>query len=112
MAADLDQLVVDQKALVAGNHRAGEPAVHGVVFEQMGQLGVVGPGVYRRQGDVRIVGQKPGQVSADAAESVDADGNRHMGVLLGSSACRMLETAAPRPGASADGWRPVRERGA
>jgi len=83
MPGDAHFAVVDDEAVFRGDRRAGESPMYRIVFEQMGQLGVVGPGVDHRELDFRVGCHEPGQIPADSAKSVDADGDRHDVVLLG-----------------------------
>jgi len=74
---DAHGMAVYAKACFARLHRSGEAAMDRIVLEQMGQLGVVGLGIDDRQIDIRVAGGQPDQIPADAAKSVDADGDRH-----------------------------------
>ena len=69
-AGHCDMASVDDDTVVIMIHFTGKRAVGGVVFEQVGQGGVVRAGVDGRDLKILIVGQQAQQITADAAEAV------------------------------------------
>ena len=80
---------VDNDAVFVMVHRACERAVDRIVFEEIGQSGIVRAGIDGGEAYVLIVGHDPQKIASDTAETVHPQCDGHKDLLWSCKvACR------------------------